>query len=1076
LKILLRTFMPQNRIDPAAALSLPSFRPLYGLTAVVAALVAADVLFWWLGYEDLRNPLGVNLALAAAVIGGARIIYAAVIGIFEGKIGADLALAIALAAAIFLGKYWVGAEVVLIAMIGESLEAITFSRTHRELRRILELRPRQVRVKRDGQTVEVPVEQVQVGEVVAIRPGERVPVDGVVVSGRSSVDQSTLTGESLPIEKGEGDDVFAGTLNQLGALEVRVEKTGDETTLGQVIQLVAQARRNKAQVERVADRLARLFLPFVLTLAAGTLAATNWTAIQEFGLSGARQWEWMPTLAVLVVACPCALILATPAAVMASLAWLARRGVLITGGAALERLAATTRFAFDKTGTLTEGKLQVGDCLPLEGRNADEVLRLAAAAEQPSEHLIAKALVSAARNRGLSLEAVDDFEALPGAGVTAKLQETGGEVLVGARRLMVERGIAIRPEADLALEQLEAAGQTPLLVCAGGEIAGVLGLRETIRPETAAVIAELRRLGIEEIVLLTGDRPAAAQAVAHAVGVDRFAAELRPEEKANWLANWRTGPRPTIDEQPPRRVAMVGDGVNDAPALAVANVGLALGGVGSDVAAEAGDIVLMGDPLAPLPGLVRLSRETVRVIRQNIIVFAFAFNFAGIALTAWIMPTWSHAWLERAPVAAALVHQLGSLLVLLNAMRLLWFERWKQSLVGRVETALVGAFARVAPPLDPALSAGRWLWKARGGLLRLAFWLFVAAYLSRIVVFVQPDEVAVVQRFGRFHAVLPPGPHLRLPPPWDTIARERPNEVRTIEIGARRARQDAADAAAIEWNTPHAQADDESLLLTGDQSLIELAATIQYRISDIKAYRFGSADPQRLLASAAEGIIREAVASRPLLAERDDRDELLTAGRAPLEEQVRIEIQAHADALGLGIEILPHGVCLEDVHPPRDVVDAFRDVSSAFKEKERMKNEADAYHRELLIHAAGEAAWQTLAESDAEVDAKIWSAVRSELAGEAAAEINAAQAFAVEQQAVAEGDAARFLARQTAQSSDPRLTRWRLYLDAVGQTLPGKRKLILDPQGSGRRHLMLGMPESREVTMPLLQPGVEEEE
>lgn len=1079
--------MPRPHANAESALVLPSFRPLYALTALVAGLVAADLLLWRLGYESLRNPWGVNLALAAAVIGGARIVYAAVMGLLDGKIGADLALAIALVAAIVLGKYWVGAEVVLIALIGESLEALTFARTHRELRKILELRPRQIRVQREGQIFEIPAEQVRVGEVVVIRPGERIPIDGEVLSGRSSVDQSTLTGESLPVDKTEGDEVFAGTLNQLGALEVRADKVGDATTLGQVIQLVAEARRNKAHLERVADRLARWFLPLVLALAAGTFFVTNWNVLQALGWNGANRWEWMPTLAVLVVACPCALILATPAAVMASLAWLARRGVLITGGAALERLAEVSRFAFDKTGTLTQGKIAVGECVGLAGHTTDEVLRLAATAEQRSEHLIAGELVRAARERGLSLGAINDFQALPGAGVAARVsmsqatadENVGDELLVGNGRLIAERGAEISADAAQAVEELERSGQTPLLVCLAGRVIGVIGVRDAVRPEAAAVIAELRTLGIEEIVLLTGDRRAPAEAVCQAVGADRFAADLRPDEKAAWITNWRVGRRPTLESPPPLRVAMVGDGVNDAPALAVADVGLALGGMGSDLAAEAGDIVLMGDPLLQLPGLVRLSRETVRVIRQNILLFAFAFNIAGIALTAWIMPTWSEAWLERAPVAAALVHQLGSVLVLLNAMRLLWFERWRGSILGRTETALGRLLARLLSPLDPLVGAGRATWKARRVLLRAAIWLAVASYLSRVVVFVQPEEVAIVQRFGRFHAVLPPGPHLRLPPPWDTITRERLREVRTLEIGGRQASAEIRDGSIpIEWNTPHSagdpsRQDDETLVLTGDQSLVEVAATVQYRLSDVRAYRFNSADPEALLRSLAEGAIREAIASRPLLGEGDaESSELLTGGRAPLQELVRDRLQERADRLNLGVEILDHGVCLADVHPPLDVVAAFRDVSSAFKEKERMRNEADAYHRALLINAAGEPAWQALAAREAEVDKAVWTALRANLSGEAAAEINAAQSFAVEKEAAADGDASGFLAKQTAQASEPQLAQWRLFLDAVGQTLPGKRKLILDEKAAGRRHLLLGMPkDSPSSLLPLIDPN-----
>jgi Cu+-exporting ATPase len=871
--------------------------------------------------------------------------------------------------------------------------------------------------------------------------------------------------------------------------------------------LVAKARQNKARVERVADQLARYFLPFVLALAAATFVYTNFSSLEQLVAGGSGQFVWMPTLAVLVVACPCALILATPAAMMASLAWLARRGVLTTGGAAIERLATVTRFAFDKTGTLTEGKLQLGECVPMGDHDADHVLRWAAEAEQTSEHLIARVIVGAATARGMSLGRVADFQALPGAGVAASLldassDEPGGArraVVVGNRRLMAERGVAVSAAVNEAIERLEASAQTPLLVSVDQQIVGAIGVRDTVRSEAADVIAQLRQLGIEDIAMLTGDRRAVAAGVAETVGVDRFEAELRPDEKANWLAEWCdtdatepgtagnashgsvAGPASSV------RVAMVGDGVNDAPALAISDVGLALGGVGSDIAAEAGDLILMGEPLSPLPGLVRLSRETVRIIRQNIILFAFLFNLAGIVLTGWVMPTWSDAWMRRSPVAAAVVHQIGALLVLLNAMRLLWFERWHQRLLGRVESAAGRVCSHALAPLHPICDLANWMWHARVRLLPTAVLLLLAAYLTQVVVFVQTDEVAVVKRFGRFHSVLAPGAHLRLPPPWDTVIREKPSRVRTVEIGLRRVTDgQSQQLTPIEWNTPHQSGamqreENEAVMLSGDQGLVELGATIQYRISDLRAYCFGVRDADRVLKTLAESMTREVIASRPLLTDTADGGllaEILTSGRGELERQIRERLDRRVSSMGLGIELLPDGVCLQEIHPPLAVVGAFRDVSSAFKEKERMRNEGQAYYRDKVIQAAGEAAWRELseAETSAELSDELWHELRTGLAGEAAAEINAAHAFADGKRATASGDAESFVLVENAHSAAPRLTEWRMFLETLAEAMPGKKKLILDARSGGRRHLLLGLPRGQASDlMPLLEPNSPEE-
>jgi Cu+-exporting ATPase len=1059
----------QYKVDPDDALARPRFGSLFLLTAIVGLLVVGDLVCYALGYERLRNPAGLNLALLAAIIGGARIIYGALAALLEGDLGADLALAIALLAALLLGEYWVGAEVVLIAMIGESLEALTFARTHRELHRILELRPRRVRVRRGDAEVEIPADQVQVGDTLVVRPGERIAVDGTVLVGRSAVDQSMLTGESLPVDKGAGDPIFAGSMNQFGALEIRADVVGAQTSLGQIIQLVAEAQHHKAKIERTADRLARYFLPFVLTCAGATFLYSNFV---QRGLTAepGSQWIWMPTLAVLVVTCPCALILATPAAMMAALAWLARRGVLIKGGVALERLATVTHLAFDKTGTLTAGRLELVDCTPLDGGTADELLTLAASAEAPSEHLIGKAIVGAAHARGCSLLPTDGFEALPGAGVRVRLSRNDGQfasLLLGNRRLMAENEISIDPAVEAAVARLEAAGQSPLLVAIDGRVSGVLGLRDTVRPEAAAVIGRLRELGIEDFAMLTGDRPAAARQVAAAVGISQIEAELRPAEKAQWLAAWRR--RAQAGSQRPVRVGMVGDGINDAPALASADVGVALAGIGCDLAAEAGDLVILGEPLAHLPSLVLLARETVRVIRQNILLFAFFVNFLGIVLTAWILPGWSPAWHRRAPIAAAVFHQFGSVLVLLNSMRLLWFERYSASWLGRLEALLAEAIGRAAGKFAPAVRAAEFAWQMRWPLVRAGATLALLAYLAQVVVIVEPDEVALVRRFGRFFAVLEPGPHLRLPPPWDTITREQPDRVRTLHLGLRPEGETSA-TAAIEWNTPHqvaaARGDDEGLAITGDQSLVELGAVIQYRIRDIRAFRFGTGEPERVLQALAEGVLRETLAVEPLLAEPGavgqgsarPGEDILTTGRGAIEARTQATLQARADVIGLGVEFLAGGVCFQDVHPPLAVVPAFRDVSSAFKEKERMGNEANGYYRETVIKAGGRKAWQDLEASGSEVTDATWNALQEHLEGDAAREVLAAQAEAIDRQEAASGEAARFLLTEAAQTGSPQLTRWRLLLDTLCQALPGKRKLMIDSPPGVRRHLLLGAP------------------
>ncbi len=991
---------------------------LYALTTLLGLLLGAEVLFSTLGWESWRAPGGISLALVAAIIGGVRIVYGALEALAHKKIGADIALAQACVAALVIGQPFVAAEVVFIALVGEVLEAITFDRTQRAIHRLLDSTPRTARVRRDGVESEIPAQNVIVGDLVVVRPGERIPVDGPVVAGRSAVDQAALTGESLPIDKGVGDPVFTGTINQFGVLEVHAEKVGHETTLGQVLHLVAEAQHRKAPIQKAADRLAGYFLPVVegvagLTLLVGYLL--RWPDV------------WMRTVAVLVVACPCALILATPAAILASMAWLARHGILIKGGAALERLAACDTFAFDKTGTLTLGRPEVTSFVPLAGWTETEVLRLAAIAESSNQHPLAVAIVNAAKSRGLKLGTATDVFAQPGVGVSARCQlDEGGSiaVLVGNRRLLQDHGIELSPEAAEMLEGVDRRGETPLLIAVEGGVAGILGARDTVRPEAHDVIHNLKQLGITEIAILTGDRASAAQLVAKKTHIKLVEAELLPADKSRWVQDRQAGRG---------RVAMVGDGINDAPALACAHVGIALGGIGADLAAEAGDFVVLGEPLAVLPDLVKLSRATVSVIRQNIIIFAFGLNAVAMGSASLGI---------LGPVPAAILHQAGSFLVLLNSMRLLAFGEWAKAGPVRHVNRFAEVVARVDDRLDPSvffdrmLSAWRWIVAAGFGLV-------LGVYGTRGWTAIGPGEVGVLQRQGRYLGLLSPGLHFRWPPPFERVIRFQPDRLRSVEVGFRT--DDRDSVRPVRWESEHdrgvvARAEDEALLLTGDGQLVELAATAQYRLDAtrpemLRSFAFGIADPERALRPIAESVIRSVVGQRSL-------NGLLTSGRDEAERSVAALLQERVQEYGLGITVA--GVEFQDVHPPLAVVDAFRDVSRAESERARLDNEGHAYEAKVVAEARGRA--------DAAVN-------------RALAEKNTRVT-----RATAESDT--FVDLLSARSTSPDLTDVRLYWEGIEVSLSGKSKVILDPDSTKRRHLIVPGPPTS-PSLPAILPSPE---
>jgi Cu+-exporting ATPase len=990
-------------------------RALFGFTLLLGVLIGGDILLGLLGWDRARLPLGLSLVMVAAILGAIYIVYGTLQSLARGRIGADLALAQACLAALILGQPFVAAEVVFIALVGEVLEAWTFARTRRALGRLVEQTPRTARVRRDGQEIEVPANQVAIGDQVIIRPGEKVPVDGTVRLGRSTVDQSALTGESLPLDKGPGDPVFTGTVNQFGVIEIEAEKVGGDTTFGQVLKLVAQARRRKARLEKTADRLARYFLPVVELVAAATLL---------LGYLAGWPDVWSRTVAVLVVACPCGLVLATPAAMLASMAWLARHGVLIKGGSALENLAACDTFAFDKTGTLTKGVPQFTSLIAADGYDEAEVLRLAASTEAASRHPLAAAVVEEARRRSIDLVEPREVTVLPGAGVMGRCpmsEEASPVVLVGNRRLLAEHGITLDSATETLLGQLDAQAQTALIVAVDAAVAGVIGVRDAIRPEAHDVIHDLRHLKIKEIAVLTGDREPAAKAVARRIHADTVAAELLPADKARWIEERRQGGR---------RVAMVGDGINDAPALAQADAGIALGGVGADLAAEAGNLILLGDPLRVLPDLLRLARTTVAIIRQNIIGFAFGLNaVAMLSATFGVL----------GPIAAAVLHQVGSLLVLLNSMRLLVFGDWAELPPFRLMRRFGAWISRIDDLVDLEL-IWKWTWRRWRAILACGCALLVLAYAVSGWTAIGPGEVGVLQRFGRYCGMLEPGLHCRWPYPIEQVRAVAPARLRSLEIGFRAA--GVLDAGTVRWESSHDRVlqdppEDQGLLLTGDSRYVELAATLQYSIDaqDHEALRrfvFDVNDGENALRPLAESAVREVVSRRKLL-------DLLTEGRREAEESAGALLGSRLAAYQFGVVV--RGIAFQDIHPPLAVLDAYRDVSRAASDRQRRINEANAHHDRVLAEAKGKAQ----------------------------ATIEIAQAARTRRLALAGSEADAFNALLEARRYAPSLTDFRLFWESVARGLAGKNKVVLDEEPGRRRHLVLpGLPWERMV--PVMSP------
>jgi Cd2+/Zn2+-exporting ATPase len=619
-------------------LSDSTVRTRLRLMAVSGAAIAVGLAASFTGRE-LAAATAFGLATVAGAVYPVR---RALTALRTRTIDINVLMVIAVAGALALGELMEAASVVFLFALAQWLEVRTLDRARQAIRALIDLAPRQALVKRGGTELAVAVDDLAHGDLVIVRPGDKVPVDGVVTAGHSDVNEAPITGESLPVDKGRGDEVFAGTINGHGALEIEVTRLGRDTRLARIIHLVEDAQARRAPVQAFVDRFARVYTPAVIAFAIAVAVAPPL-------LWGGDAMSWIyRALVLLVISCPCALVISTPVSIVAALSAAARNGVLIKGGAFLERLAEVRVIAFDKTGTLTVGKLWVTAVLPFRDATADQVLRYAAAIEGRSEHPIARAITACAMERRLATPPMMRFAAAPGMGAEGDV--AGSHVIVGNHKMLAARGVLLTGEAGAAAEA--AAGQSIVFVAVDGVIIGAIAVADRQREAAREAIDLLRTHGITRVVMLTGDQPQVAQAVAKALDVDEHHASLLPEEKHAVVQSIRAEKG---------AVMMVGDGVNDAPALAAADVGVAMGAAGSDAALETADVALMSDELLKLPYALRLARATVRNVKTNVfvsLVLKAAFLVMAVTGSATL-------WM------AVLADTGASVIVVANALRLL---------------------------------------------------------------------------------------------------------------------------------------------------------------------------------------------------------------------------------------------------------------------------------------------------------------------------------------------------------------------------------------------------------------------
>lgn len=598
-------------------------------TIVGGIFLIASFVFPKVGMEILGN-----LAWVTILISGSPLVYSAVKKLIRNKgiskISSALLISVAMIAAVLIDDLFAAAEVAFIMAIGEILEELTTGRAKKGLKKLINLAPTQGRIIRDGKEIVIPAEEIKQGDVIRILPGEAIPVDGIIISGETSVDQSVMTGESIPVDKNVNDEVFSGTINCFGSIDIKATKVGKNSSLQKLIQMVKDAEDKKAPMQRITDKWASVLVPVALVIAIITYILTK---------------DVTRAVTVLVVFCPCALVLATPTAIMAAIGQATKHGIIIKSGEALEKMGKVNTVAFDKTGTLTYGKLEVSDVISLTELAEKELVKIAASCESKSEHPLGKSILEYAKIQNIELYQPEEFKMQSGKGVSAIINNE--KIICGNEKYFEEANVKIDENVKTKLSELRLQGKVSVLIAKNQECVGIIALSDVIREEANSIVKKLSAMNTD-VVLLTGDNKKTADYFAQKAGIKNVHSELLPEEKVSNIIKL---------QNEGKTVCMIGDGINDAPALKTANVGIAMGIMGSDIAVEASDIALMKDDISKLPYLKRLANATVKTIKFSISLSMF-INFLAIALSVLGMLN---------PTSGALVHNAGSVFVVLIA-------------------------------------------------------------------------------------------------------------------------------------------------------------------------------------------------------------------------------------------------------------------------------------------------------------------------------------------------------------------------------------------------------------------------